>query len=145
MAAQFKDSARQLGEDETLTRNALRAQTSLTEIGDYNLLLAGLKEFEEGLKARKSLDGKRPQSSLKYSLWKTVESRAGGKLDMKNSGKEQTNGKSMNCMQNVTKITDGLLGMYPPEHELHHWLVVQVEVWNTLADAIFQVGCFLKS
>ena len=50
------------------------------------------------LKARKALDWKRPQSGLELVLWKSVESRAGGKLDMKNSGKEQTNGKGMNCM-----------------------------------------------
>ena len=74
-----------------------------------------------------------------------MESRAGEKLDMKTSGKEQTNGKGMNCMQNSTKVTYALLGMYPPEHEVHHWLVVQVKVWNTLADAIYQVGYFFKS
>ena len=48
--------------------------------------------------------------------------------------------KGMNCMQNFTKITTALLGMYPPEHEVHHWLVVQVKVWDNLADAIYQVG-----
>ena len=69
-----------------------------------------------------------------------MESRAGGKLDMKTSSKDQTNGKGMNCMQNFTKITTALLGMYPPEHEVHHWLVVQVKVWDNLADAIYQVG-----
>ena len=145
LAAQFFDQATLLGMEETLARDALREQTSLTEVGDYNLLLAGLKEFQEVLKARKSVEGKRPKSSLEYAFWKAVESRAGGKLDMKGSGKEQTNGKGMNCMQNFNKITTALLGMYPPEHELHHWLVVQVKVWDHLADAIYQVGCFLKS
>ena len=58
MAAQFKNRARQLGDDKTFARNALRAQTSLTEIEDYNLLLAGLKEFEEVLKAMKIVEGK---------------------------------------------------------------------------------------
>ena len=46
------------GMEETLARDALCEQTSLTEVGDYNLLLTGLKEFEEVLKARKSVEGK---------------------------------------------------------------------------------------
>ena len=72
-------------------------------------------------------------------------SRAGRKLDPKNSGKEQTNGKGMNCMQNFTTITNALLGMYPDGHEVHDWLKVQVKSWNALAAAIFEVGCFLRS
>ena len=73
-------------------------QTAETEIGDYNLILRGLNDFQEILKTMKSLEGKRLQSDLEYELWKSVESRAGGELDTKNSGKEQTNGKGMNCM-----------------------------------------------
>ena len=62
---------------------------SITEIGEFNLILEGLREFMVILKASNKLEGKRPQSDLEYALWKAVESRAGGKLvDMKNSGKE---------------------------------------------------------
>ena len=68
LAAQFKDQTRLVGMEETLARDALREQTSLTEVGDYNLLLTGLKEFEEVLKARKSVEGKRPQSSVEYAF-----------------------------------------------------------------------------
>ena len=62
---------------------------SITEIGEFNLILEGLREFMVILKASNKLEGKRPQSDLEYALWKAVESRAGGKLDMKNSGKEK--------------------------------------------------------
>jgi len=67
----------------------------------------------------KSLEGKRPHSDWGYAFWKSVESRAGGKLDTKNSGKEQTSSKGMNCMHNFSKITDALLGIYPPENEVY--------------------------
>jgi len=101
-------------------------------------IAAGLKEVEEVLKTRKNLEGKMPQSSLENSLCKSVESRTGGNLDMKNSDKKQTNGKGMNGMQNFSKVTYALLGMYPSEHELHHWMEVHVVAWNTLE-------CFLES
>jgi len=117
----------------------------VTEVGDYNLIIRGLNEFQEVLKDGETLEGKRPQSDLEYAFWKCVESRAGGKLDTKNSGNEQTNGKSMSCMQNFSKITDALLGMYLPQHEVHKWLVQQVGPWKDLAAAIYYVGCFLKS
>ena len=96
----------------------------MTEIGEYNLILEGLKEFQGVIKARNNLDGKRPHSDLEYALWNTVKSRAGGKLDLKNSRKEQRNGKGINCMQNFTTITNALLGMYPDGHEVHDWLKV---------------------
>ena len=51
----------------------------------------------------------------------------------------------MNCMQNFSKITDALLGMYPQDHEVHQWLLLQVGPWTNLASAIDDVGCFLKS
>ena len=46
----------------------LREHTALTEIGEYNLILQGLKEFQDVLKAKNALDGKRPQSSLEFAL-----------------------------------------------------------------------------
>ena len=66
-------------------------------------------------------------------------------MDTNNSGKENTNGKGMNCMQNFSKITDALLGMYPQDHEVHQWLLLQIRPWNNLAAAIDDVGYFLKS
>ena len=48
-------------------------------------------------------------------------------------------------MENFTKIADALLGMCPPHHEVHQWLVQQVGPWKDLAGAIYDVGCFLKS
>jgi hypothetical protein len=145
MTTQLRERARLLTIEEETATDARRHQISVTEVGDYNLILGGLNEFQEVLKARKTLEGKRPQSALEYAFWKSVESRAGGKLDTKNSGKEQTNGKGMNCMQNFSKIADALMGMCPPHHEVHQWLVQQVRPWKDLAAAIYDVGCFLKS
>jgi len=122
----LRERARLLTIEEETAKDARRHQISMTEVGDYNLILGGLNEVQEVSKARKTLEGKRSQSDLEYAFWKSVESRAGGKLDTKNSGKEQTNGKGMNCMQNFSKIADALLGMYPPQHKVHKWLVQQV-------------------
>ena len=71
--------------NEKAAQDALREQTTLTEMGDYNLILQGLKELRDVLKAKHALDGKRPQSSLEFALWMAVESQAGGTLDTKNS------------------------------------------------------------
>ena len=79
---------------------------------------------------------KRRESDLEYVFWKSVKSSAGVKLDTRNSGKEQTNSKGVNCIQNFSKITDAFLGMYPPENEVHQWLIQQVGSWNDLAAAI---------
>jgi len=93
LRTRFHEEAKRLGVNEEAAKDALREQTALTEIGDYNLILQCLKEFQDDLKAKNALDGKRPLSSLEFVLWKAVESRAGGKLDTKNIGKDQTNGK----------------------------------------------------
>ena len=69
----------------------------------------------------------------------------GGKLDPNNSDKEDTNSKGMDCMQIFTTITHMLLGIYPTGQEAHQCLVQQDGKWEALADAIYQVGCFLKS
>ena len=86
--SQLKERARILGLEEDSAKDANRVQTAETEIGDYNLILGGLSEFQEILKTTKSLEGKKPQSDLEYAFWKSVESRAGGKLGTNNSGKE---------------------------------------------------------
>jgi hypothetical protein len=84
---------------ESAAKDEFRHQAETTELGEYNLILAGLCDFESVLKAKNALDGKRPKSALEYALWKSIESRAGGKLDTKNSGIEQTNGKGMISLQ----------------------------------------------
>ena len=35
--------------------------------------------------------------------------------------------------------------MYPQEHEVHQWLLLQVGPWNNLAAAIDDIGRFLES
>jgi len=73
--------------------NMMLNHTRDTELGDYYQIWGGLKEFQEALKGVDSVESKQARISLEYALWKCVESRAGGKLDPKNSGMEQTNGK----------------------------------------------------
>ena len=143
--SQTREQIDQLEREEDSKWAEHREASAHTELGLYNLILEGLKDFTVILKERNKLNGKRPQSDLEYALWRAVESRAGGKLDMKTSGKEQTNGKGMISLQNFHNISDTLLGMYPQEHEVHQWLVERVKEWNGLAKAIFDVGCFLKS
>jgi len=116
-----------------------------TDLGDYYQLLGGLRELAEALKGVNSTESKRAKSDLEYALWKCVESRAGGKLDPKNSGMEQTNGKGMISLQNCTKVTEALREMYPEDDEIREWLVTETAKWEALAAAIFDVGCFLKS
>lgn len=64
---------------------------------------------------------------------------------MKQSGLDQTNLNGLTSVQNCGKVLDTLLGLYPEEHELHQWLSVEVIKWGRLGNAIFDLGCFLKS
>mgnify|MGYP007095114523 CR=1 FL=1 len=90
------------------------------DFGTYNLITAGLKDFEELLKARPKKPGKRAERDLEFTLWKTIESRARGKLDPKNNGQEQTNGRGLTSLQNCSKVFDALLGKYLPGHEINN-------------------------
>ena len=60
LISQLKERARLLGLGEDSAKDANRVQTAETEIGDYNLILGGLSEFQEILKTTKILEGKRP-------------------------------------------------------------------------------------
>ena len=104
----------------------------------------GLKEFEEVLDLRKE-NSKLPKSNLEYVLRKTIETRAGGRLDPKQSGMEQTKSLGMRSVQNCRKVFQALLGMYPVGSDVNSWLSVEIPKWERLGDAIFDVGCFLKS
>jgi hypothetical protein len=130
-------------EEEALKEMVDHAKDS--DLGDYYQLLGGLREFLEALKGIHSSESKRAQSDLEYALWKCVESRAGGKLNPKNSGMEQTNGKGMISLQNCIRGTEALRGMYPEDDEIGEWLIKETMKWEALAAAIFDVGCFLKS
>ena len=74
--------------EEDRCRTTLSKLVEDLDFGTYNLIQAGLREFEVILKARPKKESKRAQSDLEFALWKTIESRAGGKLDMRNSGQE---------------------------------------------------------
>ena len=80
-----------------------------------------------------------------FVLWKAIESRAGGKLDFRQSGRDQTNRAGVMSMENCRKVFDALLGMYPEGHVIHQWLTVETVKWQRLGDALFDVSCFLKS
>ncbi len=102
-------------------------------------------EFKDILREKKKKDTKRPQSDLQFVLLKGIESRAGGRLDLKQSGLDQTNRAGLTSVQNCRKVFAALLGMYPPVHDLHQWLLVETAKWAKLGDALFDIGCFLKS
>ena len=35
--------------------------------------------------------------------------------------------------------------MYPPGHQIHQWLAAETKKWERLGDALFDIGCFIKS
>ena len=76
-------------------RERIRVRSENLGIVSVNLILGGLKELEDVLKEKKKESTKRPRSDLQYVLWKTIETRAQGKLDPKQSGMEQTNKSGM--------------------------------------------------
>ena len=95
-------------------------------MGSYTLILAGFKEFETFLKTRPKGDSKRPESDLQFVLWKAIETRAGGKLDLKQSGLDQTNSAGLVSLENCAHVFEALLQMYPPTTDIHEWLKVEV-------------------
>ena len=128
----------------------LRKLASATTWGDYNLAHAGLNDFVAVLKlvprtAKARRETKRPESDLQYVLWKAIESRAGGCIDLKMSGLDQTNKAGLVSQENASKVFDALMGMYQTDHHIHQWLVLQIRKWEPLANALYDVGCFMKS
>ena len=115
------------------------------ELGDLTLIEAGMEEFETIVREGNQKDSKRPKSDLQFVLWKAIESRAGGRLDPKQSGMDQTNASGMESVKNCGRVFDALLGMYPQGDEVHEWLSVEVPKWRRLGRAIYDVACFLKS
>ena len=144
-ATQSQEVKATLEREEVALQDELRSLSQQGAVGDYNLILQGTQELEEVLKARPKKDTKRSQSDLQYVLWKALESRAGGRLDLKQSGLDQTNRAGLTSVGNCNKVFDALLGMYPLDHELHKWLEVEVVRWRCLGKALYDVGCFVKS
>ena len=140
-----EDRIRVLGSEEEAANKELRELSETTAIGSYNLILAGLKEFEVVLKTRPKGDSKRPESDLQFVLWKAIETRAGGRLDLKQSGLDQTNSAGLVSLENCSRVFDALLGMYPPTTDIHEWLKVKVVNWERLGKSLYDVGIFLKS
>ena len=61
---------------------------TVDNLGYLNLIHIALKDLLSVLKARPKKDSKRPENGLDFVLRKTAESRADGKLELKNSGME---------------------------------------------------------
>ena len=131
--AALEDGVEQFEED-------LRDESANTKLGDYNLIADGLEEFKQVLIQKTKKDSKRAESDLEFVLWRAIESRAGGRLDLKQSGRDQTNQAGLNSVQNCGRVFKALLGMYPPGHEVHEWLVVETRKWGRLAYALFDIG-----
>ena len=123
----------------------LRDISAGTSLGNYNLIATGLEEFKGVMSEHRKKDSKRPQSDLQFVLWKSIESRAGGKLDLKQSGLDQTNQAGLTSVKNCHKVFDALLGMYPSGHDIHEWLAGETKKWARLGEALYDVGCFVKS
>ena len=97
------------------------------------------------LKTRPKKDSKRPESDLQFVLWKAIETRAGGRLDVKQSGLDQTNCAGLVSLENCARVFQALLCMYPVTTDIHEWLKVEVVKWERLGNALYDVGIFLKS
>ena len=110
-----------LEEQEEDLRERLRDRSDNSSLGDLNLLLAGLKELQDVLGNNKE-ESNRPRSDLEFVLWKAIETRAGGKLDHKQSGRDQTNASGLTSIKNSSKVFEALLGMYPVGNEVRDWL-----------------------
>ena len=134
-----------LDAEEEAANEELRELSGRTAIGSHNLILSGLKEFEDVLKTRPKKDSKRPQSDLQFVLWKAIETRAGGRLDVKQSGLDQTNCAGLVSLENCARVFQALLCMYPVTTDIHEWLKVEVVKWERLGNALYDVGIFLKS
>lgn len=123
----------------------LRIRSDTTALGDYNLMAEGYEEFRQVLRLRNKKDSKRPKSDIEFVLWKAIETRAGGRLDLKQSGRDQTNQAGLHSVKNCRQVFKALLGMYPPGHQIHQWLAAETKKWERLGDALFDIGCFIKS
>ena len=116
-----------------------------TDFGTYNLIRKGLEALESQLKDAIKAESKRPRSDAEFVFYKACESRAGGRFDQKQSGREMTNGRSMTCIENFTAVTHALLGLYSHDDSRHEWLKERCPKWEALAAALFDVSTFLKS
>ena len=77
-----------------------------------NLILARSNDFLKVVKAIpiiKQKGSKLPENDIDYGVWKFIESQPGGKLNMKQTGRDQTNSGGMISVQNCRKFLMGFL------------------------------------
>ena len=121
MAWKFEVVASELRSEEEVIQKELRELSDKTDMGFYNLILGGYEDLPVVLNARpaKTKKSKRPENDINFGVWTMIEARAGGKLDMKKSCRDQTSCKGLVSVQNCRKVFDGLLGMRSPQDKIH--------------------------
>ena len=55
---------------------------------------------------------------------------------------EMTNGDGIKRMQNLSVVTEGMMGLYEPGTSMHSWLAAETPKWEELARALFGVHIF---
>ena len=142
MAGKFEAIASKLRSGEEEIQKELRELSDKNDLGFYNLILSGCEECLVVLKARpaKMKKSKRPENDIDFGLWTMIETRTGGKLDMKQSGRDQTNCKGLISIQNFRKVSDGLLVISSPGDKIHQWLQSRIPKWEALGNTPYDVG-----
>ena len=79
----------------------------------HNFVAGGLKEFKVGLHLKSKKGGLRARSNIEVVLWKLIESGAGEKMDLKQSGSDQTNLARVKNVKTCCKVFDTLLVTSP--------------------------------
>ena len=105
-----------------------RVQANDSEISTLYLILGGLKDLE--IAFDNGQHGNLPKNGVSWAFIKSIESRAGGKIDHKRTGTEMANGKGMTCLQNWNHITTALMGLYPEDSVIHEWLGEMTPKWE---------------
>ena len=117
--------------------NQRQAQAKDADVGTLYLIQGGFNDLEN--RFDKGQDSGLPSNGVSWAFMKAIESCAGGKIDHKRTGTEQTIEKGMTCLQNWNKITAALMGLYPVGNAIHDWLGEMTSKWETLANALYSV------
>ena len=72
------------------------------------------------------MSSKLPHHPLTFCTLKAFESQAKGNFDHKGTGREQTNGKRMNCLQSFAEVGKALLVMHEKGIDVNLWLKKEI-------------------
>jgi len=132
-----------LREEEADILEERREHALNTDTGPVNLINIGTDHVVEAVKEGMRADSKLPKEGLDFCRIKLLE-RTGGKLDMKRTGTDMTNGNGMNMLQNYSVVTDGLMKVFPEGTDMYDWLAEKTPMWRHLAESLMAVHRFLK-